>query len=140
MVVGRAMLNLLEYIKQNYQSHFKDLKINEINAFDFEIFQQIKDNLTTVSMTSGIKSSKNLSGSLSPFSSMRRGGKNTSPSAHSSRSVENQVSFEELYVIAFPNFLDSYEKFVDKEVRQDVNRDTIKNSLNSSRTEEDNLG
>lgn len=47
IVVGRAMLNLLEYIKQNYQSHFKDLIINDNNAFDVELFNKFKDNASS---------------------------------------------------------------------------------------------
>lgn len=43
IVVGRAMLNLLEYIKQNYQSHFKDLQINGANAFDRQFFQKLEE-------------------------------------------------------------------------------------------------
>ena len=27
IIVGRSMMNMLEYIKQNYQTHFKDVKI-----------------------------------------------------------------------------------------------------------------
>ena len=33
-MIGRSMLNLLEYIKQNHGTHFKDCKIDEIESID----------------------------------------------------------------------------------------------------------
>lgn len=38
IMIGKSMLNLLEYIKQNYNSHFKDLKIDEYEHFTLHTF------------------------------------------------------------------------------------------------------
>lgn len=118
------MINLLEYIKQNYQTHFKDLSINEANAFDIDLFEKIKDNV-----------SSNESSSKSPgISAFAQGRKKES----SSSSPDYSLNFDELYIIAFPNFLDQYDKFVDLAVRRDVNQEKyqfqdINSNLNQSK-------
>lgn len=33
------------------------------------------------------------------------------------------INFSELYIIAFPNFLDGYDKFVEQAVREDFNEE-----------------
>ena len=34
LMVGRSMLNMLEYIRQNYHTHFKDLMIQDFENID----------------------------------------------------------------------------------------------------------
>lgn len=52
IMVGRSMLNLLEYIKQNYTTHFKDLKIEEIENIDISLLNFRNQTLETQNMSS----------------------------------------------------------------------------------------
>ena len=45
IMVGRSMLNLLDYIFQNYQSHFKDVVIDDIENIDIVLLNQNNSSL-----------------------------------------------------------------------------------------------
>jgi len=69
IMVGRSMLNMLEYIRQNYSTHFKDLKIEDIEHIDISLLNfkgnEGQNYSDTVSIFTGSEKTNQLSTKLS---------------------------------------------------------------------------
>lgn len=71
ILVGRSMLNMLEYIKQNYNSHFKGLIINDIGKLDLNAFEDdISDNSSVLPTKSTFLSQQKTERSVSANTNM----------------------------------------------------------------------
>jgi hypothetical protein len=107
IMIGKSMLNLLEYIKQNYQSHFKDLKIEEFEHFSLHTFQDIS------------VSDQNTESHISSIMGNRKGSEN-----HISVITvkENNLSARDIYLICGIGQLEPYQFFINFSVNDQALR------------------
>lgn len=96
IMIGKSMLNLLEYVKQNYHSHFKDLKIEEFEHFSLHTFQDISVSDQTESNISSVMLNRKPSENHISVITVK----------------ENNLSARDIYLICGVGQLEPYQFFI----------------------------
>ena len=136
LMVGRSMLNMLEYIRQNYVTHFKDLKITNIEDIDIAMLAYNNGEMTdTQSIFTGSEKTNHLSMKLTSQRSNENpdskseiiresnsdlvydksrvsGKKGADPMGYMSLLSKQSISTKDIYLICGAGQLEPYKKFI----------------------------